>query len=112
MRLLVPALIAVSASLGAPAMPSGFDFLWLPLLGLVVSPVSFLLISQGPRYLPAAEVGLLMLLELVFGTLWVWLALSEAPTVNAFIGGGLLLATMVAHSLWALTRRPTPPAPE
>ncbi|MCB9958761.1 MAG: DMT family transporter [Rhodospirillaceae bacterium] len=102
--------MATSALLGAPALPSGLDFLWLALLGLVVSPVSFLLISQGPRYLPAAEVGLLMLLELVFGTLWVWLALAEAPSANALIGGGLLLATMIAHSLWALTRRPAVPA--
>ena len=100
------AIMVVSLTFGgAPTLPAGLDILWLGLLGFAVTPLSFLLISRGLRYLPAAEVGLLMLLELVFGALWVWLALGEAPSDRALIGGGLVLTTLVAHSVWSLHRQ-------
>jgi drug/metabolite transporter (DMT)-like permease len=47
-----------------------------------------------PR-LSAAEIGLLSLLEIVLGPLWVWLALGEAPAA-AIITGGLVVLAAVA----------------
>src|SRR6185436_19386868 len=47
-----------------------------------------------PR-LSAAEVGLISLLEIVLGPLWVWLALGEAPA-GAVITGGLVVLGAVA----------------
>jgi drug/metabolite transporter (DMT)-like permease len=47
-----------------------------------------------PR-LSAAEVGLLSLLEIVLGPLWVWLALGEEPA-GAVIAGGLVVLAAVA----------------
>ena len=47
-----------------------------------------------PR-LSAAEIGLLSLLEIVLGPLWVWLALGEAPA-GAIITGGLVVLAAVA----------------
>ena len=47
-----------------------------------------------PR-LSAAEIGLLSLLEIVLGPLWVWLALGEAPA-GAVITGGLVVLGAVA----------------
>lgn len=72
------------------------------LLGLIVLPVSFALITLGPRYLPAPEVSLILLLETALGPLWVWLALGEIPTWSALVGGTLLLLTLIIHSLLAL----------
>lgn len=69
------------------------------LMGLFVAPISFALITSGPRYLPAAEVGLLMLLETVLGPLWVWLAIDEYPGDLALVGGGIVVATLAGHAL-------------
>ena len=77
-------------------------------MGLFVVPVSFALITLGPRYLPAAEVSLLMLLETVLGPLWVWLAIGEAPGTMAFLGGSIVVATLAAHSALALRREAAP----
>ena len=47
-----------------------------------------------PR-LSAAEIGLLSLLEIVLGPLWVWLALGERPE-GAIVTGGLVVLAAVA----------------
>lgn len=79
-------------------------------MGLGVVPVSFALITLGPRYLPAAEVGLLMLLETVLGPLWVWLVLAEYPGDRALVGGALVVVTLAGHALAASRPRPAVPA--
>ncbi|HSP59164.1 MAG TPA: DMT family transporter [Halomonas sp.] len=90
----------VVTSGGQFSMPP-WDRLWLVmLLCLVIVPLGVTLLQRGPLYLPAAEVGLLLLLEVVVGTLWVWWILGERPTTLAFTGGGLVLATMIAKGLY------------
>lgn len=60
----------------------------------VVLPTAFALIGQGPRYLPAPEVSLLMLLETVFGTLWAWLWLDETPTRATLLAVAIILLAL------------------
>jgi drug/metabolite transporter (DMT)-like permease len=91
---LVPALL-LEGGLGLAGAPLGYALI----MGLLVVPLSFSLITLGPRYLPAAEVGLLMLLETVLGPLWVWLALDERPGDLALLGGLIVLATLAGHSI-------------
>ena len=81
------------------------DEVWMLLvLGVVVLPVSFGLMSLGPRYLPAPEVALILLLETVLGPFWVWLVLEETPSSRALIGGGIVVTALVLHSLASLLR--------
>ena len=80
-------------------VPAGPQLVYVLLMGLFVAPVSFALITAGPRYLPAAEVGLLMLLETVLGPLWVWLIIGEYPGDLALIGGGIVVLTLAGHAL-------------
>ena len=72
---------------------------WLVLLCLVLSPLGFTLIQRGPLYLPSAEVALLMLLESVFGILWVWWVLDESLTLRGWVGGAMVLGAMLIKSL-------------
>ena len=51
----------------------------LVLMAGLVPPAGFILIQRRPRNIGAAEVGLLLLLGIVLGPLWVWLLLDEAP---------------------------------
>ena len=54
-----------------------------------------LLVRMVLLHLSAAEIGLLSLLEIVLGPLWVWLALGEAPA-GAIVVGGLVALAAVA----------------
>ena len=97
----------IAAILNAPFFPAGVVTgevaLYATLNGAVVA-LSFAFITWGPRFLPAAQVGLLMLLETVISPLWVWLGLGEVPSNRAFEGGAVVLLVLVAHSLYDLKR--------
>jgi len=88
------ALIAlVSAYPAAPLALSAEGFAALAGLILIL-PLAFALIGQGPRYLPAPEVSLLMLLETVFGTLWAWLWLDEIPRGTTLLAVAIILSSL------------------
>ncbi len=92
--------IAFTASplyLATPAIP------YLLLMGLVTT-LAFSLITLGPRYMPAAEVGMIMPLETVFGAYLAWIFLSEAPSMHVVIGGGVIMLTLTVHA-WLTLRK-------
>ncbi|MDX1609448.1 MAG: DMT family transporter [Halofilum sp. (in: g-proteobacteria)] len=107
---LVPALAAgmllvallTGFTFAAPLSIGRMDVLWLGLLGCVVLPVAFGLLTLAPRYIPSPEVSLIMQLEAVLGPLWVWLGVGEVPPLATFIGGGLVFFTLVIHSALGL----------
>jgi len=76
----------------------------LLLLGAVIIPISFGLITLGPRYIPASEVSLIMLIETVLGPTWVWLVLGEQPPATTFYGGAIVLTALIAHSIISLRK--------
>ena len=98
-------LIAVAV---APLVPdfsvAPRDMMFLLVLGGIIIPVSFALITLGPRYISAPEVSLLMLIETVLGPTWVWLALGEQPSSTTYIGGAVVLGALIAHSIISLRR--------
>ena len=53
----------------------------------------------APRFIPAPEFSLVVLLEMVFGPYWVWLGLGDRPPNSALLGGGIVLATLIVHSV-------------
>ncbi|MEX1037202.1 MAG: DMT family transporter [Sneathiella sp.] len=81
-----------------PLAITGSDFAYLVLLGLIVLPVAFGLITIGPRYISAPEVSLLMLMESIFGSFWVWLVLDEMPRPETLGGGAVVIATLIIHT--------------
>ena len=114
---LIPAMASGAGLAAFIALPAasigsadGSDWAFLVVLGLVVTPVAFGLIALGPRFIPAAEVALLLMLGTVLGALWVWIALDEIPTAATFVGGSILLAVLTSHSIAALrSLQPQPP---
>ncbi len=95
----------VASPLAQPVELGQSQLIYLLIMGLFVVPVSFALITLGPRYLPAPEVSLLLLLETVLGPLWVWLVIGEAPGPLALAGGAVVVATLAAHSALALRQK-------
>jgi drug/metabolite transporter (DMT)-like permease len=91
---------AVLTSTGELVLPSPERMLLVVLLCLFIVPAGVTLLQRGPLYLAAAEVGLLLLLEVVIGTLWLWWILAERPTPLGFAGGALVIGTLVAKGLY------------
>ena len=89
--------------LGAqPLTVTPVDAGYLLLLGGLLLPVSFAMITLGPRYLPAPEVSLILLVETILGPIWVWLALGEIPQTTTMIAGLLIVGTLLTHTLLSL----------
>ena len=56
-------------------------------------------LTIGARLIPAAEVALITLLEVVLGPLWVWLALSERPSTATLVGGAVVMGAVVLQAV-------------
>jgi drug/metabolite transporter (DMT)-like permease len=69
----------------------GGDVGWLAALGIGQIGLGFALLTVGARLIPAAQVGLITLLEVVLGPLWVWLALDERPSTPTLVGGAVVI---------------------
>ena len=97
---LIAALIAflMATKITVPAEVVGY----IIAMGAILS-ISFSLITIAPRYMPAAEVGMIMPLETVLGSLIAWYVISEVPSTNAIIGGTIVIVTLFLHS-WYSTR--------
>src|ERR671935_1418583 len=102
------ALVFVFAAPFASARSIGSEDLGL-LAGLGVTQIGLGLIflSIGARLIPAAEVALITLLEIVLGPLWVWIALSEQPSATTLAGGAIVLAAVVIQAVGE-PEEPTP----
>ncbi len=101
------AIIALIAGAKPFSLPLIKD-LYIVLLCGVVLPCSFLLINVGPRYLPAAEASLILLLEVLFGPLLVWLILGEMPTPAVALGAGIIVVTLAGHTIWSQRKQTSP----
>ena len=70
--------------------------------------VGLILYSIGSKAIPAAELTLLSLTEVIGGIFWVWLPLfgiNEIPTNNTIIGGFFLSMSIIYYSLTIKTNR-------
>ncbi len=87
-----------------PFNVSFVSFIYLALLGLVAIPMGQLLISTGTRFIPAAEVALIVMLESVIGPFWVWVLIGEIPPVRTFLGGMLILSGVFLNSVFSFNK--------
>jgi drug/metabolite transporter (DMT)-like permease len=88
--------------LAYPFQATVHDVSLLALLGVVQLAVPCLLVVRLSRVLPAPELSLLGLLEVVFGVLWAWVGAGEPPGATALTGGALVIGALVANELVAL----------
>ena len=64
--------------------------------------LGLILYSIGSKAIPAAELTLLSLTEVIGGIFWVWipiLGINEVPSTNTIIGGFFLFVSIVYYSL-------------
>ena len=108
---LVPAVMlggALSCLLALPfAFPfslSSRDFVLLAFLGFFQLGLPCTLLVIASRTLPAPEIALLGLLEVVLGPLWAWLGAGETPAAATLSGGMVVLGALALNEAGALRR--------
>ncbi|MEA2311462.1 MAG: hypothetical protein QOE28_1430, partial [Solirubrobacteraceae bacterium] len=91
-------LVVVLLPVASPGEIGGGDIVWLAALGIGQIGLGCALLTVGARLIPAAQVGLITLLEVVLGPLWVWLALNERPSTLTLIGGAIVIVAIVLQT--------------
>ena len=106
---LIGAVISALATLplAYPFQASAHDLGLLAILGSVQLAIPCLLVVRISRELPAAEIALLGLLEVVFGVTWAWLGAGEQPSMDTLVGGVLILGALIFNEVFALNKRKT-----
>ena len=106
-------LAGVFTAVVAAAMADGYAYTGRDLgicifMGVVQVGAGMILFTKGSRHVPAAELALLMLTEVVLGPIWVWLLLGEVPRLWTLVGGAVVFAAIVVHAVTGIRRKPPP----
>jgi drug/metabolite transporter (DMT)-like permease len=102
--------VAVAAPFSHPGEGTGKDLALLVLLGVGQMGLGLAFVTMGARLLPAAEVALITLLEVVLGPLWVWISISEQPAAAAIAGGCVVILAVILQAT-EKTRATAAPSP-
>jgi len=81
------------------------DLGWCAMMGIIQMTGGMVLFIAGSKHVPAAELALLSLTEVIAGPVWVWLAIGELPVAATFWGGGIVLVAIVFNALSGMRRR-------
>jgi len=71
----------------------------LAVFGVAQMGLALILFTAGVRLIPAADAGLISVLECVLAPLWVWLAMGEDPGRDTIAGGVIVVLAVVAAAL-------------
>ena len=66
------------------------DLIICLLLGVFQLACGILLLIQGSKHVPAAQLMVLAMLEVVLNPIWVWLGVGEVPSYTTIIGGAII----------------------
>ena len=96
-------LIGFSSALEFGYPPSGEV---LPLLmTLAIQPFGITFLAVSARYIPAAEVALILLLEPFLAPIVVWGVVGEVPPGATLLGGGMSFSAIALWCLWNLRKK-------
>ena len=68
-------------------------------LGVFQAGVGFTLVVLGTRYVPAAQVGLLAMVEPVLAPIWVWMGVGEVPGLATIVGGAIIFLAITIDGI-------------
>lgn len=80
-----------------PDLASGAQILWL---GIFQIGLAYFLFQAAVRRITAVEASLLSLIEPVLCPLWAWLFVADRPPLASIVGGLVILAGLIVHTLW------------
>jgi DME family drug/metabolite transporter len=68
-------------------------------LGVFQVGVGFTLVVLGSRYVPAAQVGLLALVEPILAPVWAWMGVGEVPATATIVGGTIIFLAIFSDGI-------------
>ena len=74
------------------------DLIVACLLGAFQIGGQYILITLAARLVPATEITLLMLLEVVAAPIWVWIGVGEVPALLTLIGSAIVLRAVAVQA--------------
>ena len=77
-------------------------------LGVFQVGLGLAVFTIGSKVVPAAELALLSMTEVLLGPLWVWLFIGETVSLYTLIGGFILMLALVGNAVSGLRRTPVP----
>ena len=104
---IVPALLALPFVIAGGGLQSE-AIGWLVINGGIVMPLALICLAAGPMFVPSPVVSMGYLVETVLAPVWMWMIFFERPSALSLTGGGLIIATLLAHSLVELRGRRAP----
>ena len=87
------------------------DFSLSVSLGVFQVGLGFMLYTAGSRHLPAVELTLLSLTEVIVGPILAWLGADEVPSVTTLAGGALILLAIVTLAVLGQRHHPAKAPP-
>ncbi len=97
----------IMAGDGSFAVPT-HDILVAMAMGVFQLGAGLTLYTFGSKAVPAAELALLAMTEVLLGPFWVWLFLGETAGAYTLLGGAILMFAIVGNAVTGLRRKPTP----
>lgn len=98
----------VTLPVALPFEATTLDLGLLAIMGAVQLGLGCVLMTIASRHLASAEIGLMSILEVVFGTLSVWALVGERPSSAALAGGAMVICALAANQ--AIGLRQSQPA--
>lgn len=95
----------VTGPLSWPWHSSPHDLGLLAFLGLFQLAIPCILAVRVARHLPAPDMALLALLEIVFGIALVWWGAGEKPSHQVMVGGAVVLTTLAVNEWLGMCSR-------
>jgi drug/metabolite transporter (DMT)-like permease len=77
-------------------------------LGVFQVGMGLVVFTIGSRVVPAGELVLLTMTEVLLGPFWVWIFVGETVSFCTLLGGGILLLAIAGNALSGLRRKPVP----
>ncbi len=74
-------------------------------MGMATIGIGNTLFTLGSRTVPASELGLLSLFEVMLAPVWVWLALGEGASGATLAGGAILLGALAFNTLTGIRHK-------
>lgn len=99
----------VSSAIGTGIIVPAHDIIIAMSMGAVILAVGMALYTTGSRVIPAAELTLLSMVEVLLAPIWVWLFLGETASLGTFVGGAILMAAVAFNALSGARRKPLAP---
>ena len=92
----------VALPFALPLTVSVADLGLISVMGVLQLAIGLLLMMAAVPYLASAEIGLLSILEIVFGTFSVWVFIGEQPSQAALFGGGMVIVALIVNEIAGL----------